>query len=76
MTDKVTLNVDRSGYGGLQLSINVVNPDGGGYGYRLCGPKYAANSTTVLRHVLNERDIAQIERYLALAKQSIATPVV
>lgn len=56
---EVYFSIDQTPEGGLQLSIN-----GGGTGYRICGPKYDGRSKTVGRHKLTERDVMEIRFYL------------
>lgn len=64
--------VDSDGWtGGMQLSIDWVGQDGDGVGYRLAGPKFNGSSSTIMRHRLSERDIAEIQRYLDLSKAAI-----
>lgn len=60
----IYLCVDRT-RGAFQVSINVRDADGGGHGYRICGPKYDGTATPVVEHRLSERDVVEIERYLA-----------
>lgn len=69
----VYITVDRDGWTkGIQVSIESVDEDGGGHGFRIAGPKYNGSSTTLVRHRLGSRDIAEIERYLTRAKSDLA----
>lgn len=49
---------------GAQVSINYRDSTGGGYGYRLAGPKYNGSSTSLVKHRLTERDATELRRYL------------
>lgn len=62
---RLYISVDRRAIdGALQISIGQQDPDGGGHGYRLAGPKYDGRGMTLLRHYLTERDIEEIRSYL------------
>lgn len=66
----ITITVDqRECDGGFQLSINKENPDGGGHGYRIAGPKYDSGGKTLVRHVLTKRDVDAIRAYLRDARK-------
>jgi len=64
MSERIYLSVDQSSHGGLQLSIGVEHSCGGGYGYRIFGPKYDGGGKTLKRHYLTERDFEEIKSYL------------
>lgn len=67
MTPRVVISVDRDGYtNGIQLSINAVDDDGCGHGYRIFGPKYLGDSELVREYTLDKRDADEIRRYLDL----------
>jgi hypothetical protein len=69
----IYITVDKDGWTkALQLSIDCVDADGGGHGYRLAGPKYNGSSAPVMRHRLGARDIEEIQRYLDRAKAALA----
>jgi len=51
--------------GGIQLSIGIEDDDGGGYGYRIAGPKYDGRGKTLIKHFISKRDAEEIKRYLA-----------
>ena len=64
-TDKIHIDVCRDGLtNGLQLSINHTDEDGAGHGYRLAGPKFNGSGRVLLSRTLDERDAAEIRRYL------------
>jgi hypothetical protein len=64
-TDKITIDVSRDGLtNGLQLSINQIDEDDAGHGYRLAGPKFNGSGKVLLSRTLDERDAAEIRRYL------------
>lgn len=64
-TDKIAIDVSRDGLtNGLQLSINQTGEDGAGHGYRLAGPKFNGSGKVLLSRTLDERDAAEIRRYL------------
>ena len=46
------------------MSINQLAGDGTGHGYRLAGPKFNGTGETLLERPLDERDAAEIRRYL------------
>jgi hypothetical protein len=50
-----------------RMSIGIEDPQGGGHGYRLAGPKYCGchPGEPRVRRVLTERDVAEIRGYLA-----------
>ena len=64
MSQKITLEVSRE-HGAYQLSINQVDENGAGHGYRIAGPKFSGGSQPVLTVVLDARDAAEIRGYLA-----------
>ena len=65
MADKLTLEVTRDGWTkGIQLSINQLDEEGLGHGYRLAGPKFNGSGETLLTRTLDERDAEEIRRYL------------
>ena len=70
---RVFITVDRHELGGLQLSINVEDKDGSGHGYRIAGPEYSGGSATLLKHVIDERDISEIRQYLDEAARVFAS---
>ena len=58
--EKVFLFVDKDGFSkGFQVSIGT--DDGG---YRIAGPKYNGSSKSLIKHELDERDVAEIKKYL------------
>lgn len=70
------ITVDRDGWTkGMQLSVDWVEVDGGGYGYRLAGPKYNGSSQTLMRHHLSARDLDELQRYIDRARKLIVAPV-
>lgn len=76
-TQKVTLDVDQDRLtGGIQVSINAVDDgENGGHGYRIAGPKYLGASTSLRRHLIDERDAAEIRRYLDLCHPTVPAAV-
>jgi len=65
MSDRIVIDVCRDGWTkGLQLGIVQVDENGSGSGYRLHGPKYNGSSTPLLKHELDERDAAEIRKFL------------
>ena len=59
------IDVDRDGWTEqLQLNMAQINEHGHGHGYRLAGPKYNGSSSNLLRATLDERDAAEIRKYL------------
>lgn len=63
--DKLTMTVSQDGpTGRLQLAVHKVDEAGAGHGYRIAGPKFSGSGRTLLTHVLNEEDAAEIRRYL------------
>lgn len=50
--------------GGVQISIDHRNNDGGGHGYRIAGPDFSGNSLLIKKASLTERDANEIRRYL------------
>lgn len=65
MAGKITLDVTRDGWTGrLQLSISLTDENGAGHGYRLAGPKFNGSGRVALSRTLDERDAAEIRRYL------------
>lgn len=61
----ISIELSRDGWTQrLQLSIQHYAEDGSGDGYRLWGPKFNGSSTVVHKHVLDERDAAEIRAYL------------
>jgi hypothetical protein len=65
MTDKLTIGVFRDGVTRrLQVSISQLAEDGTGHGYRLAGPKFNGTGEKLLERPLDERDAAEIRRYL------------
>lgn len=63
-TDRIVLEVNQTSGGALQLQIAQLDEGGCGHGYRLAGPKYCGDSTTLLVRELDERDAAEIRAYL------------
>jgi hypothetical protein len=64
-TDRITLEVDRDGWtNGIQLSINRLNEEGVGSGYRLAGPKFNGSGKTLLTRTLDQRDADEIRTCL------------
>lgn len=64
-TKHVTFEVAKDGWtGGLQLSINERDADGGGHGFRLAGPKFNGSSEMLLKYEVDERDAEEIREYL------------
>ncbi|GHG15369.1 hypothetical protein ACFFSH_39365 [Streptomyces filamentosus] len=47
-----------------QISLNAVDDEGNGHGYRLMGPKYAGRSRNLLTADLDERDANEIRALL------------
>lgn len=41
-------------------------------GYRIAGPKFAGASAPIIHHELTERDVRELEQYLAIAKRAFA----
>ena len=65
MAYTLTLDVTRDGWtDGIQLSISKRDETGLGDGYRLAGPKFNGSSEPLLSKTLDERDAAEIRRYL------------
>jgi hypothetical protein len=65
MPEKITLEVCKDGWtGGLQLSINKVDEEGRGGGYRLAGPKFNGSSKLLLQTALDQRDADEIRAHL------------
>lgn len=68
MTEKrVTLSLDRDMYWDkpvFQLSLNVLDEQDRGHGYRLMGPKYLGNSKPVTTKTLSQRDADEIRAIL------------
>lgn len=68
MSDKrVTIELGRAGGlsgQGYQLSINRIDEDGAGDGYRLFGPKYIGDTVLLRSTTLNERDAREMFAYL------------
>lgn len=61
----IEICVDRDGLtGGLQLSVDVVEGNGSGHGYRLIGPKFNGSSKPLLRHTLTESDALNLRGFL------------
>jgi hypothetical protein len=53
----------------LQVSINKLDADGGGHGYRIAGPKFTLSGSRLLRRVkLDPHAAAEIRRYLDLVE--------
>jgi hypothetical protein len=49
----------------IQVSINKLDADGAGHGYRIAGPKFTLSGARLLRRVkLDARAAAEIRRYL------------
>src|SRR6266516_7429352 len=49
----------------IQVSINKLDADGGGHGYRIAGPKFTLSGARLLRRVkLDAHTAAGIRRYL------------
>lgn len=67
-TERVTLSVDKTD-GHIQVSINVVDDNYYGHGYRLVGPKYDGRSTQVAEVTLTQRDVQQVMAYLRKVPQ-------
>jgi hypothetical protein len=60
----IALSVDRDKLTGrIQIAIG----DGHG-GYRIAGPTYCGMSETIVKHVLDKRDVAEIRYYLRKVK--------
>ena len=49
---------------GYQLSINKMDDDGRGHGFRIFGPKYVGDLTPIVRKALTKRDADEIRSYL------------
>ncbi|MGW9170128.1 hypothetical protein [Streptomyces decoyicus] len=65
MADSLVFFVDKDGWtGGLQVSLNQLDENQAGWGYRLYGPKYNGSSENVLRFTLGDRDAAEIRKML------------
>jgi hypothetical protein len=56
--------------GAVQLSIELLDEKGSGHGYRICGPKFMADSTLLRTYTLTERDADEIRKYLDLVPQA------
>ena len=68
MPDRLTIEVHRDGLSRkLQLGIHQTGKSGAGHGYRLAGPKFSGSGETLLTATLDERDAAEIRRYLNAA---------
>jgi hypothetical protein len=68
MSERIVIDVDRDGWTkGLQLNIAQLDENDKGWGYRLHGPKYNGSSKNLARHVLDERDAAEIRKMLDAA---------
>lgn len=73
-TERVEVTVDRDGVtGGLQVSIQKVDGNGAGHGYRIAGPKYSGTGENLLTHALTERDAREVRWYLDAAFPQEAT---
>lgn len=60
---KVVIEADAKG----RVSINAVDADGAGEGYRLAGPKYVGDRARLIaKCVLDKEDVDQIRWYLAI----------
>lgn len=65
MSERTTLEVHRDGWTGqVQLSVNIVDENGAGHGYRIAGPKFNGSGDSLLVHTLTDEDKAQLRRYL------------
>jgi hypothetical protein len=65
VSDRLVLQVSRDGHtDGLQLSISKLDENDAGNGYRLAGPKFTGSGEVLLSRTLDERDAAEIRRYL------------
>lgn len=74
MSDRLTLKVSRDGWTGqLQLSINQLDSDDCGHGYRLAGPKFNGSGETLLSRTLDQRDADEIRAYLDRVLPQVAT---
>jgi len=60
----VYISIDQRSDGQLQIGINKEDPDGGGHGYRIAGPKYDGSGKTLLKHKITKRDVDEIRSYL------------
>lgn len=66
-TTKATITLDAMGdreFPAYQLSINAVNDEGRGHGYRLMGPKYVGRSRNLRTVELTQRDADEIRAVL------------
>ncbi len=63
LPERVTLSLDRTGKS-YQLSINAIDTDYYGHGYRLMGPKYTGSSSQIKEVTLDQRDVREIVSYL------------
>ncbi len=53
----------------IQVSINKLDADGGGHGYRIAGPKFTLSGSRLLRGVrLDAHAAAEIRRYLDMVE--------
>ncbi|WP_240812564.1 hypothetical protein [Streptomyces sp. DASNCL29] len=75
MSERIVFDVDRDGWTkGLQLNIAQLDENGSGTGYRLHGPKYNGSSKNLIRHVVDERDAAEIRQMLDAVFPPVAVP--
>lgn len=61
---KVVIETDSKG----RMNISALDDQSVGHGYRLAGPKFCGccPGETVIRRVLEERDVEEIRSYLAI----------
>lgn len=61
----VTIQLDRCNVtGGYQLSIGSENAEGYGHGYRIFGPKFIGDSTSIRKMTIDKRTADAIRGYL------------
>ncbi|WP_344326720.1 hypothetical protein [Streptomyces macrosporus] len=73
-TERLVIALHRNLGGALQLQLAQLDADGNGHGYRLHGPKYLANSTTVFERDLTKRDAQEIRQMLDAVFPPTDTP--
>jgi hypothetical protein len=65
MAGKTYITIDRRDCDdALQIGIHVEDESGGSQGYRIAGPKYDGHGSTLLKHLITERDAREIIEYL------------
>jgi len=70
VSEERTLNLEVSKdalTGGIQLSINDVDSEGVGHGYRIAGPKFSGDGKILMTADLDTETRREIRRYLDVA---------